>query len=156
MRKIRSACVDAALLLGIAGLACLSVISCSQQPTNAEKEQTEVRAVLSQIPGCRNHATAKAALKDSCFSYQFAQTLVVDFCVSANCCPDSGRFDLTYEIRNDTIDVAVADTAANLCRCVCTYVIHAEFTGLRRDRYVFCCHDGDTVMYAEAVERPIR
>ncbi len=131
------------------GATLLSMLSCSDQPTKS----VTARAQLYQIPGCSGHELAKAAAGDSCFSYKFAQDLVVDFCVSANCCPDSQRFQFTHDIRHDTILVAVADTAANLCRCLCNYVIHAEFTDLPRDRYVFCCYYGEAVVYNEKVER---
>jgi hypothetical protein len=131
----------------------MGILSCSNQPTDSEKQQTEVQAVLRQISGCGGHELAKAAVGDSCFSYQFTQNLTADFCVWANCCPDSQRFELAHEIRNDTIFVAVADTAAHLCRCICKYAIHAEFTNLPRDRYVFWCHYDDAMVYNEVVKR---
>jgi hypothetical protein len=133
------------------GATLLSMLSCSDQPTESET----VKAQLYQIPGCGGHGLAKTAVGDSCFSYKFAQDLVVDFCVSANCCPDSQRFRFTHDIRHDTIFVAVTDTAANLCRCMCNYVIHAEFTDLPRDHYVFCCYYGEAMVYNEKVERPL-
>jgi hypothetical protein len=129
----------------------VGILSCSDQPTEPE----HVKAQLYQISGCSGLGLTKAAVDDSCFSYKFAQDLVVDFCVSANCCPDSLRFQFTHDIRHDTILVAVADTAANLCRCICNYVIHAEFTDLPRDRYVFCCYYGEAMVYNEKVNRSL-
>lgn len=137
------------------GCALLGVLSCSNQPTNSENGEAQVHGVLYQIPGCGGHGVAKTAVGDSCFSYKFIQDLVVDFCVSANCCPDSNRFQFKHEIRNDTIAVAVADTAANLCRCVCNYVIHAEFSDLPRDRYIFYCKYDNAIVYNEVVKRSL-
>jgi hypothetical protein len=154
MRKIK--CINSELaLLCLFGLALIGVLSCSDSPTKSEKEQPEVQAVLRQIPGCGGHGLTKAAGGDSCFSYKFTQNLVVDFCVAANCCPDSNRFELAHVIHNDTIFVAVADTAANLCRCICNYVIHAEFAGLSRDQYIFYCQHADAVAYCEPVQRKL-
>ncbi|MDZ7304709.1 MAG: hypothetical protein ONB44_21485 [candidate division KSB1 bacterium] len=133
----------------------LSMLSCAKQPTDSENEERPVRAELRQIPGCSGHGLTKAAFADSCFSYKFTQDLVVDFCVSANCCPDSNRFQFAYEVRHDTIAVAVADTAANLCRCICDYVIHAEFSDLPRDRYMFLCYYQNKLRYNEIVKRSL-
>jgi len=126
--------------------------TCSESVTAIDEN---VQALLYQVPECGGSGLAKDALIDSCFSYQFDTDLAVDFCVRANCCPDSNRFDLDYLISSDTIYVAVADTAARLCRCVCNYVIHAEFTNLMRDRYIFyCSYDPEIgLVYAEEVKR---
>lgn len=105
--------------------------------------RTQPHGTLQQLSGCRSGEWRAATSDDSCFAYQFAETLRVDFCLSGNCCPDQNRFKLAYEISADTIYVAVADTAAQLCRCVCTYVLRAEFAGLPRDHYVFCCVRND-------------
>jgi hypothetical protein len=82
-------------------------------------------------------------LRDSCFSYQFHDVLTVDFCITANCCPDSNRFSLGRTIDDNAIIVTVEDTAANLCRCVCRHWIHAEFDDLAGDQYRFlvCVED---------------
>jgi hypothetical protein len=106
-------------------------MSCSHQSTNPENRQ----GVIYQILGCRSGLSKVS--DDSCFSYQFEKTLRLEFCLTGNCCPDSNRFRLSSKIRNDTIFVVAADTAAHLCRCVCTYKIRAEFEDLPLDHYVF-------------------
>lgn len=93
-----------------------------------------------QIPGCNNSSLPKTALNDSCFAYSFNDTLNIDFCVIGNCCPDSNRFVIDYEIKSDTIFVSVADTAANLCRCICSYTIHLRLDDLPKERYLFYCN----------------
>jgi hypothetical protein len=50
--------------------------------------------VAFQVPGCGANLV-KASASDSCFSYQFHDALIVDFCATANCCPDSNRFSLS-------------------------------------------------------------
>jgi hypothetical protein len=89
-----------------------------------------------QVPGCGGRFL-KTTASDSCFSYQFHDALVVDFCASANCCPDSDRFSFRHRVSHDTIMVTIADTAAPLCRCICNYVFHMEFRDLPGDSYVF-------------------
>jgi len=74
---------------------------------------------------------------------------------TANCCPDSNRFSLSYGIRNDTITVVVVDTAAHLCRCICRYVIRGEFKDLPLDHYVFACNYDNKLVYLEHVYRRI-
>ena len=108
------------------------LMSCSQS-TNIENQQ----GVIYQILGCQSELSKAAT--DSCFSYQFEQTLRLEFCLTGNCCPDSNRFRLSSNVRNDTIFIAAADTATQLCRCVCTYKIRAEFDDLPLDHYVFYC-----------------
>jgi len=120
--------------------------SCSDKSINSKNVN-----LLYQISGCANKGLAKAALTDSGFSYKFNQTLTVDFYVVANCCPDSNRFNLFYEINNNTITVIVNDTAANLCKCVCPYIIHAEFFDLPLQKYVFICNYGDKIVYREDI-----
>ena len=91
-----------------------------------------------EIAGCKSVGLDKAGISnDSCFSYSFHDILVADFCVSANCCPDSNRFSIMHTISNDTIAVTIADTAARLCRCICTHRVHAEFSSLVGDRLLF-------------------
>ena len=152
MRKTK--CVHSVLALRcLLGLKLIGMLSCFDPPTSSEKLPLEVPAVLRQIPGCGGHGLAKAAFGDSCFSYQFTQNAAVDFCVYANCCPDSNRFSLSYEIRNDTLAVVVVDTAAHMCRCLCNYAIHAEFMNLPADRYVFYCRYSEELVYCEVLER---
>jgi hypothetical protein len=113
---------------------------------------------IEQMPGCKSGQLGKGSLAtDSCFTYQFTNALDVFFCASANCCPDSNRFSIRNEIRGDTIFVTIADTAAHLCRCNCTYMLHAEFHDLPKDRYVFFCSREDysslAVLYSVTVQR---
>ena len=112
-------------------------LSCSDKSSNPTK--LPVQGSLRQLPGCQQLYLTKVTSNDSCFMYQFSDKLMVDFCLSANCCPDSNRFSLRYEIRNDTIFVVAADTAAHLCYCNCSYLIRAEFDNLPLNHYVFYC-----------------
>lgn len=109
-----------------------------------------------QVAGC-NHPLHKGASSDSCFSYQFHDVLLLDLCTSANCCPDSARFSIRNTISNDTIIVTLADTAGQLCNCVCVYKLHVEFHGLRNDSYQVVCKREDdssrSVIYSERVIR---
>ena len=118
------------------------MISCSDKSTNYAGH--EVRATLKQVGGCQSHSlNNKISTEDSCFSYMFTEKLIVNFCMTGNCCPDSNRFSLSYKIKNDTIFVAAADTAANFCNCICNYIIQAEFDNLPSDRYIFYCTRSD-------------
>jgi len=108
---------------------------------------------LFQVPGCQSDALAYSFSEDSCFTYQFETDLLLDFCVTANCCPDTNRFVLSADVREDTIAIAVHDTAAHLCDCICLYFIHAEFYDLPLDHYVVACTYYDTLAYQESVQR---
>jgi hypothetical protein len=112
--------------------------------------------VAFQVPGCGANLL-KASASDSCFSYQFHDALIVDFCATANCCPDSNRFSFKQRVSHDTIMVTIADTAAHLCRCICPYVLHMEFRDLPGDSYIFFCTWDDysdrLVFYSERVHR---
>lgn len=140
-------------VLVLAALLC-TFVGCFEHAVNPQPRP--FAAVLYQVPGC-GAGLSKATPNDSCFSYQFEKTLCVDFCLTGNCCPDSNRFALAYEIKNDTLAVTVADTAAVLCRCVCTYTIRFELDNLPLDRYVFYCtrndYDSRLVHYCEVVQR---
>jgi hypothetical protein len=119
-------------------------------------ESDQVRIV--QMPGCKSGQLGKSSLSaDSCFTYQFHDALDVYFCATANCCPDTNRFLIKHEIQSDTILVTIADTAAHLCRCNCSYMLHAEFLNLRGDQYVFVCQRNDysnsIVLYSTTVRR---
>lgn len=130
--------------------------SCFDNVTDTQHHQNEKKAELYQIPGCAGHKPALAELTaaDSCFSYEFETSLIVEFCITANCCPDSNRFELSFEVVDDTITVVIADTAANLCRCVCTYHIHAEFTNLPLNRYhITCQKSSGQILYKRDVWR---
>ena len=97
-----------------------------------EETSPEIKTMLYQIPGCKGNSLSKSmnAQIDSCFHYSFTETLEIEFCVSGNCCPDENRFVTTSKILNDSITIAITDTAENLCRCICNYIIHGEFESL--------------------------
>lgn len=103
---------------------------------NDKSTQPQESVSLNQIPGCQHLRLNKSESSDSCFTYTFKKDLVLDFCASGNCCPDKNRFDLSSKIFNDTIQIVVKDTAQNLCKCNCNYIIHGEFKELPADRYV--------------------
>ncbi|HEX9652445.1 MAG TPA: hypothetical protein VGA99_01940 [bacterium] len=131
-------------------LAMLGCFSCSEQATNPEGSPLNQ---LYQVGGCGGVGLWKTSSGDTCFSYQFDSRLSVDFCVSANCCPDTNRFSLAYTMEEDKINIAVQDTAARLCRCVCPYVIHAEFHDLPLDYFLIVCRYDGQVWYEEDVWR---
>lgn len=112
--------------------------------------------IARQVSGC-NGSPGGLVAGDSCFSYQFHDALILDFCVTGNCCPDSNRFSFTHTVSRDTILVVVRDTAANLCRCTCSYLLRAELRNLDRDEYlVLCASEDDTsrfILYSERVRR---
>jgi hypothetical protein len=133
----------------------INLLGCSEHTADSENHDKPITGVIFQIPGCEREGLQKIISDDGCFSYTFEQDLAIDFCVSANCCPDSNRFEVTYNVHQDSIIVAVADTAARLCRCFCDYVIHAEFYDLPGDRYVFYCFYLDSLIYSEEIRRDI-
>lgn len=137
-----------ALAIGVLAL----LIPTCEQSTDAPSPSVSAF----QVPGCGGHL-GKAAVNDSCFSYQFRDALVVEFCMNANCCPDSNRFSFRHTVSHDTIYVAVSDTAAHLCHCICNYVLHMEFRDLPGDNYVIFCTQEDysdrVVFYSERVHR---
>jgi len=94
-------------------------------------------STIVELPGCRPALSKSASPNDSCFSWQFSGSLSVDFCVLANCCPDSNRFAMSHVTDADSIVVTIADTAANLCKCVCRHWVHAEFQDLALNKYRF-------------------
>lgn len=133
--------------------ACMLFFDCSGSVGPESAQNTII-----QIPGCKSAQFAKtSAVNDSCLTYLFHDVLYVDFCASANCCPDSNRFAIRHSINRDTILVTIADTAAHLCRCNCSYFLHAEFHDLPGDRYVFVCQrqddSGSVLMYSAIVQR---
>ncbi len=139
----------AALLLSI------YIISCSE---NSPTENTEKQVEFSshQISGCNNGGLLKANANDSCFIYNFNDTLKVDFCLWGNCCPDSQRFVADYKISSDTIFIAVQDTEIHGCSCKCNYTIHVEFSGLSENKYLFYLdypgmYQNDSLKYREFV-----
>lgn len=130
-------------------LALLSVFACE------ETTQTSPPGVISiQVPGCQQMRTPGL---DSCFSYVFHDALTVDFCATGNCCPDSERFAFTSAFLHDTIVVTIGDTAAQLCRCTCTYALRVTFSDLPGDEYLFLCmredYAGEAILYSQRVQR---
>ena len=59
--------------------------------------------------------------------------------LSGNCCPDSDRFAMSYDVRSDSLFVTATDTAARMCLCTCSYILQAKFANLPLDRYTFVC-----------------
>ncbi|MBA4406369.1 hypothetical protein C0389_03755 [bacterium] len=106
---------------------------------NDDSLTSDNNVLLEQIAGCQNHKLNKSVSTDSCFTYTFRKELNLQFCISGNCCPDSNRYSLSSKILMDTIEIAVRDTARNLCRCICNYLINARFEGLNSDRYIIKC-----------------
>jgi len=143
--------MDKTILIGVFVIFLLNLFACSSIVTDTENDNN----VFYQIPGCQNNVLAKTTNNDSCFNYTFHQSLIVDFCVSANCCPDSDRFDLSHNNSNDTIFVAVTDTAAQLCDCICNYNIHFEKYNLLLNSYLFYCSYNDEILYAVRVIRKL-
>ena len=135
----------------IAILFALTILfSCNTAPTNNDEKP---KCRIYQIPGCGNHTLAKSALfpEDSCFVYQFDSKLIIEFCLTANCCPDSDRFEFDYEINKDSIFVTVEDTAGNLCYCICPYTIHMEINNPQENHYYFYCDYYDKIIYTEEI-----
>ena len=125
----------------------LAVYWCAENSTNIVLDDQSSVSVFEQIPGCLQSPLLKVRTTDyKCFDYNFHENLALEFCLPANCCPDSNRFDHSYTISNDTIYFTVLDTAQDLCDCICNYKIQTEISGLLRDAYIFqCLYDGKTV-----------
>lgn len=132
----------------ILGFAILIAFSCKDRSTNPEDQPVSFNYLSSK---CVTQGLTKGTGLDSLFTYSFTDKLLVDFSVWANCCPDSNRFAVTYAMSADTIVISVADTARSLCRCICIYMIHTEFTGLQRDRYVVRCRIGNGQSYDDPI-----
>lgn len=117
----------------------INFTSCySDSSTNYD--ENGISFIAYQAGSCRGSSALEKPIIDSCFSYSFTNILKIDFCVSGNCCPDTNRFVITYELNSDTINVTVVDTAQHLCRCICNYKIHVEITGLSNNNYFFYCN----------------
>jgi hypothetical protein len=129
----------------------LLLLTSCDQPTTDEKEKINFQAY--QIPGCITGQIRDATGDSTCFNYVFKDTLKVDLCLTANCCPDSNRFDYSNLILSDTIKFFVADTAENLCRCNCAYIVHADISNLKLDAYIFECIYYDSLYYKQEVVR---
>jgi hypothetical protein len=131
-------------------LACLilSLLACSESTT---KPKTE--SLVYQIGRCQHTLGSAALTGDSCFTATFTQNLLIDFCLLANCCPDTNRFALNASINGDTILIVAADTAASLCHCLCNYKVRAEFQSLPLSQYLVLCSYNDSIVYRETVNR---
>ena len=68
----------------------------------SEKVATpELAGLMYQVADCQRTNIIAAVTRDSCFTYQFADALIVDFCVTGNCCPDSNHFSFSHQIVDD-------------------------------------------------------
>lgn len=118
---------------------------------------SETNFYLRQIAGCQTHKLNKSVSVDSCFSYTFGLELNFQSCVAGNCCPDSNRYSLSSKIVEDTIEIAVRDTARNLCKCICNYFINARYRDLKRDHYIIRCVQEELshrkILYLKDVKR---
>ena len=126
----------------------LALLACSDSST-----KPKVESVAYQVGRCDHDMIRSLESDDTCFSAEFAQDLVIDLCLTANCCPDTNRFAMITQIRNDTAFVAVTDTAQHLCHCLCDYHAHAEFYGPPLSQYLVICSYQDSVIYSETVTR---
>ncbi len=131
-------------------------INCTENTLKSNSSDKEIESKSFQIPGCIGSGLNKTTEEDSCFAYNFTDTLNMEFCVIGNCCPDSLRFVSDINIKSDTIYVSVTDTAENLCDCMCKYKIRLEINGLSEEKYLFYCDFPiyyDTLEYREYVFR---
>ena len=123
-------------------------MSCKDKSTNTVN--TKNPSLSYQLSKCIHEASYSSyslakglkTASDSIFSYSFSQNLILDFSVTANCCPDSNRFTVGQEIRNDTIIITVLDIAKDGCYCDCVYMVHTEITDLPNYHYTVRCRDG--------------
>jgi hypothetical protein len=112
-----------------------------------------------QVSKCLNHFSKTSSISaDSCFTYSFSNSLIAEYCVSGNCCPDSNRFAFIQETGDDTLNIFVTDIEENQCHCICSYMLHSEFTGLQHNTYLLNIYltskQGEkTLLYSETVMR---
>ena len=142
------------LIPATAAMLCFFSLSCAKLTTDPGASIT----FSARSSKCLTHNTPGVNGLDSLFLYSFPDSLVLDFSVKANCCPDSNRFSISQTTGSDTIVVTVTDTAENGCRCVCPYMIHTSFESLPYDRYVVRCRlcasgDCDDPIYLVEVVR---
>ncbi len=119
------------------GLLVLCLGSCNESSSSGPANS--IPSFTFHSSHCVGSALAKAEIPDSTFVYSFSDTLAVDFSVSGNCCPDSGRFEVSHAVGVDTLVISVVDTADYGCRCLCTYFLHAEIVNLPNNHYVVRC-----------------
>jgi hypothetical protein len=131
-------------------LACLILLllACSDNTT-----KPKVESLAYQVGRCDHDMIKKPVADDSCFTAAFTQDLLIDLCLVANCCPDTNRFALSTSISSDTVLIAAADTAVNLCHCLCNYKVRAEFHNLPLSQYLVLCSYKDSIIYREIVTR---
>lgn len=125
MRLIKSICV----------FCILSSVFISCADTSTDNSKT-VQVNLYQVGGCKSHSLPKVSSSDTSFSYSFTDTLVVDFWAFGGCNTRPNLFALSYNIQDDTIFVTAIDTVLG-SKCLCRYLIQAEFANLPLDHYVF-------------------
>lgn len=129
-------------------------VSCKESSVSSES-----KVKIYQVPGCQHEIIniLNKSIIDSCFNYTFFDKLEIDFCVKGNCCPDANRFLIRSNIFKDTITISVTDTAANLCKCICNYIIHGEFESLPFDSYFVKCIQKESndskILYSQKVFR---
>ena len=138
MSSIKTNIIKIFLIIGL----CI-LVSCKQKST--EVNQPGNPSFSSEASHCVSLSLGKtnSDLSDSIITYSFSNDLILDFSANGNCCPDSNRFVINHEIRSDTILITVIDTARNLCRCTCLYMIHTEISSLPMDRYFVRCRLGN-------------
>ena len=135
----------------ILGICLLLWSSCKEKSTDPVPEQRI--SFISQSSACLSYAFAKSTGLDSVFTYFFSDSLLIDFSVISNCCPDSNRFAISQTIDADTLFILVADTARTLCKCICPYMIRMECANLPNDHYVVCCKIGNSPEDMEMIHR---
>lgn len=128
----------------------LFFIGCIEKST-----ETETFINIYQFGKCNSYYFAKVSSDSLCFKYRFENSLIIDFCVNGNCCPDSNRFVFNYKIKENQIDIFVDDIAPNLCKCICNYTIHADILGLSNTKYFVKCYIKDNGEYKILHERII-
>ena len=140
------------LLLCASGL---FLSTCSDNSSNLSDKQPSDSVV--QIPGCSSHGLIRLSSSDTSFAWTFTDRLVIDFCLTGDCTPDSIRFATSHSISSDTIYVVSVDTATYNQKCICVFIIHGEFENLPLDYYVVICSRVDngveTVSYNRDVYR---
>lgn len=123
------------------------------------KDQITAPTIVERIYqlGKCNGSGLNKTLSADCFNYTFKDKLILDFCVQGNCCPDSNRFTFTHNIQNDQISIFITDIEQNLCKCNCSYVIHAEISNLKYDKYnVYCFQNKNgtnTILYNTIIQK---
>lgn len=110
------------------------VIGCREKISDANPSVS-----IKQIGKCNYNKLSKTSSDSLCFDYKFKNSLIIDFCVKGNCCPDSNRFVFESNIVEDQVLITVTDVAPNLCKCICTYTIHGEIAGLTNSSYFVTC-----------------